>query len=127
MTKAQKQYDKAVSAALVCSGKEKRTFLKALHTDMEDYLAREPEATAEQLQARFGTPQEIAAGFAVNDPKGLAKRLRIRRIILFAVLAALALYLVFLVASLIDVHEEAHGTLEEGLLMLQTWIGGRIV
>lgn len=126
MTKAQKQYDKAVSAALICSGKEKRTFLKALRADVEDYLSLEPQATAEQLAAQFGTPREIAAGFTVGDPEALAKRLRLRRIILFAVLAALALYLCFLVVSLIDVHEEAHGIFEEGLLTVQTWIGGEI-
>ena len=44
--------------------------------------------------------------------------------ILVWVLAALLLYLIFLIVSLIDVHEEAHGVFEEGLLAVQTWIGG---
>ena len=127
MTKAQKQYCKAVSAAVVCDSRQKRAFMKTLRADVGEYLTLQPDATGEQLAARFGTPQEIAAGFLTADPARAAKRLRLRKIVLFAVLAALLLYLVFLIASLIDVHEEAHGVFEEGLLAVQTWIGGGIL
>lgn len=53
-------YYSSIDKALRSSHEEKRHIIKALRSDVEDYLTEFPEASLENLMSRFGTPDSIA-------------------------------------------------------------------
>ncbi|MCR5783492.1 MAG: hypothetical protein K6G90_12260 [Clostridia bacterium] len=115
-------YYKAVSKALRCDRKQKQAFMNELQANVNDFIISEPDATTERIYAAFGAPDEIAAGFAEANRNAL--RRRIIKIVLIAVVIALVIYGIFIAASYIDVHTEAHGRIEETVLMINI-AGGR--
>lgn len=123
-----KSYYSEISNSLICSKKEKTAFMSQLKADISDYLAVTPDADIEKLQCEFGTPRQIGNSFTANsDAKAIKKKLDIKKCILVAILIALVIYLAFVVLSLIDVHTEAHGYMEEGIMMIKTATGGDIL
>lgn len=112
-----KQYYADVSKALVCGKKEKRAVLSALKNDVAAYLNENTGVTRDSLLAVFGTPEEIAAGaMQTANPLTLKKKLTFKRMLLVSLLIALLIWAAFAVISLIDVHNEAHGFTQEGIL-----------
>lgn len=89
-----RSYYRGVRGGLICAGKEKRVLLANLRENVSGYLAENPRAGIEEIQARFGSPEYIAA-YSLRDlpDRQLVKKVHIRRRIaaLFAaaVLAAL--------------------------------------
>lgn len=57
---ARKRYIRSIRKTLPCSGKMKRDIVSKISESIEDYLLRNPSADMEEIQAHFGTPQEIA-------------------------------------------------------------------
>lgn len=118
-----KSYLKDVSSLLLCDKKEKRAILNELKSDAEEYASDREEVTRTELENILGSPENIAGSASVNaDTAYLKKRLAIKRVILIALLAALVIWAIFTIISLIDVHTEAHGYFEEGLLAVQNSI-----
>ena len=116
-----KSYCSDVSKALLCEKKEKKQILFELKKNVEEYLSDNPGAEANELQKVFGTPKEIAeSAMHGEDIHALKKRMTIRRIIIIAIILALLIWACFAIASLIDVHNEAHGFFEEGLMTIFT-------
>lgn len=114
-----KLYFKDVSDKLICDRKQKKYFIECLKTDVKDFIAESPDATLKQIEAVFGTPEVIAQSFMGNiDSTEIKRKLDIKKCIIGAVAVALLIYLAFVVISLIDVHTEAHGYLEEGIMMI---------
>ena len=112
-----KQYYADVSKALVCGKKEKRAVLSALKNDVAAYLNENHSVTRDTLFSVFGTPEEIAAGaMHTESPVIMKKRLTFKKMLLAALLIALLIWAAFAVISLIDVHNEAHGFTQEGIL-----------
>ena len=111
-----KRYLGEVRRSLVCPQRQKRAFMRTLQGSAEEYLASEPAADRAALEREFGTPGAIAESFLANDPASAVKKLRLKHWVLAALAVAVLAYLVFIVVSLIDVHEEAHGYFEEGIL-----------
>lgn len=123
-----KSYYKEISSALICSAKQKKAFMNELKSDIDEYLAACPQADMDKIKAEFGTAQEIASSFLTgSDTAEIKKKLDIRKLILIAVVIALVIYLAFVVISLIDVHTEAHGYIEEGIMMINTSVGGELL
>ena len=63
MRKRQRQvnrYVRAVGSYLPCAGKHKKQLLTALRSEAEAYCAETRDA---DLEARFGTPQQVAAAY----------------------------------------------------------------
>lgn len=118
-----------ISASLLCGEREKKKFISRLKNDIEAFLEENPEAQAEDIRAVFGSAEAISRSFMENsDPKDIAKKLRMRKYILAAVVMVLIIYALFVVISLIDVHDEAHGYIEEGIMMIYSNIlGGEIL
>lgn len=114
-----KAYFKAVSEGLVTDKKKKGAFLKELEAEVEDYLSSREDVTMSEIEASFGTPEQIAQSFlSQSDPVKIRKSLSIKKVLLLALAIILLVYVVFVIVSLIDVHTEAHGFFTEGLLML---------
>lgn len=123
-----KLYFKDVTDKLICDRKQKKYFIECLKNDVKDFLAQTPDATLKQVEAVFGTPEVIAQSFMENsDSTEIKRKLDIKKIITAAIIIALLIYLVFVIISLIDVHTEAHGYFEEGILMFNSILKGETV
>ncbi len=118
-------YYKEITDYLICSKKEKSSFIKELKTDIDEFILSFPEAAYEDIISTFGTPREIADSFiSLAKTEDIRKRLDIRKLITGLLLAAFIIYLLFIIISLIDVHTESHGYFEEGFLFIQKIVTG---
>ena len=123
-----KAYYSEIEKLLVCDRKQKLTFMDELKANIDEYLAISPDSDIEKIKAEFGTPEIIAESFLSNsNATVIKKKLDIKKCILIALLVALAVYIAFVIISLIDVHTEAHGHIEEDIMMINTAIGGDIL
>lgn len=91
------RYLRQVARAVPISHKDKTTFLTNLEQQIGLYLSLHPEADFTQLEAHFGTPQQIAGAFISQLTEGeLTVRLHLRRqvtaIALATAMAALILF-----------------------------------
>lgn len=126
MNKAElKEYYAEISDKILCDRKQKSAFIKELSSDIDEYLTLYPEADMDKIKAEFGTAEEIASSFINNsDTAKIRKMLNFKKLMLLAVVIALLVYTVFVVISLIDVHTEAHGYMQEGIMMISVLKGG---
>ncbi|MFQ9053111.1 MAG: DUF6120 family protein [Oscillospiraceae bacterium] len=123
------RYVRAVGSYLPCAGKHKKQLLTALRSEAEAYCAETRDA---DLEARFGTPQQVAAAYvdAMSTQELLAalrRRRQVLTILIAAVLSALLLWVAALCVSLYDYHQAYNGWSEtsiiEGTLAIRP-IGG---
>ena len=96
-------YFSSIDKALHSFTNEKRHIIKALRSDVEEYLIEFPEASLENLMSRFGTPDSIAMEYVQGMPVDeIGARINSGRFNKKAVLIALAVIvasvLVFLIA-----------------------------
>lgn len=123
-----KAYYSEIEKLLVCDRKQKTAFMTELMTNIDEYIATVGETDIDSIRAEFGTPEVIAESFLMNsDAVTIKKKLDIKKCILIAIVIALVIYLAFVVISLIDVHTEAHGYIEEGIMMISTLKGGAVL
>ena len=123
-----KKYFRAIEDTVLCPGREKTAFINDLKAEVGDYLCNSPDADMEEIISVFGSPEEIAQGFNRELSSGeIKKRLSIKRIIIFAVIAVLVIWAVFAAVSFIDVHTEAHGYFTEGILSVINTAGGNVI
>lgn len=123
-----KAYYSEIEKNLICDRKRKKAFMSELKANIDEYLATEGEQDIEKIKAEFGTPEMIGESFlGDSDAAEIKKRLDIKKSILIALAAALIIYLTFVIISLIDVHTEAHGFIEEGIMMINRLKGGGIL
>jgi uncharacterized membrane protein len=84
-------YLKKVRSYLPCSGKVKKQIMEQITESVEVYLAEEPQAGYDQITARFGAPQAIAAAYVENAGTAeILRALQIRRRIVSIVAAVMA-------------------------------------
>ena len=123
-----KAYYSEIENNLICERKQKNAFMAELKANIDEYLASEDEVDIEKIKAEFGTPEMIAASFlSGSDAAEIKKKMDVRKAVILAITVALVIYLAFVVISLIDVHTEAHGYMEEGIMMVSTLKGGGIL
>ena len=118
-----RRYLRQVWNGLPCPKREKRRILSAINETLEDYLLENPNAQYEEIQARFGPPQQIAASYiGAMETQELMKRLRTRKRILGVTLTAAALlvamWLVYLGICFEEVEQNANGYLSEGQIVI---------
>ena len=119
INKKLQEYYREVSKHVICPNKLKKEFLNQLKDDIDCFISDNPEATIEDVKENFGTAMAFAESFMQGmDVSGLNKKLNIRRVILITCIVALIIYAAFVVISLVDVHNEAHGHIEEGIMMI---------
>lgn len=102
---ALRQYYRRIWGWLPCSWKLKKQILAEIQASVEGYLEENPQADFDQVQARFGTPQTIAAAYVENlDTPSLLRSLRIRRRIVTTIgciaLVILASWTIYIAASI---------------------------
>ena len=99
--------------------------MNELRGNVTDWLAENEDAQQEDILTVFGTPEQIAeSALHGADPAALKKKIVLKRVVFAALLLALLIWAAFAVAGLIDVHTEAHGYFEEGLLAIGYVEGG---
>lgn len=123
-----KAYYSEIEKLLVCDRKQKTAFMTELMANIDEYIATVGKTDIDSIRAEFGTPEVIAESFLMNsDAVTIKNKLDIKKCILIAIVIALVIYLAFVVISLIDVHTEAHGYIEEGIMMTSTLKGGAVL
>lgn len=86
------KYLDAVSKNLICSRKEKKSFISKLSAGIEDFAGDREEISFEELSAEFGSPQELAASFAAQmDSAVLVKKISIKRAVVLGIIAGIVL------------------------------------
>lgn len=123
------EYFREISNRVICPKKLKQEFINQLRNDIDCFISDNPGAKITDIKENFGTAEAIAESFTQGlDSSELKKKLSIRKMILVAVVIALVIYAAFVVISLIDVHNEAHGYIREGIMMMKNnIIGGETV
>lgn len=120
-----KEYYARISNSVVCSHRQKSAFLKELKSSVEEFTLHNPQASVDDIEAFFGSPEQIAASFTDNtDSTKLKKTLSVKKLLLIDVILVLLIYVAFIVISLIDVHDEAHGYFMEGILTVISTLKG---
>lgn len=126
--KALKQYYSEISKAIVCTGRQKKVFMSQLQGDIDAYLNENPDATLEEIKNCFGSAETIAQSFILNsDSAEIKRKLDVKKCIVIVLIAALLIYAAFVIISLIDVHNEAHGYMEEGIMVINSILKGGII
>lgn len=102
-----RKYLRKVRALLPCSRKMKDEITMPLRRSMAEYLSEQQGATAAELQARFGTPEVIAASCLEDvDTTEVLRRLLLRRRVFVIVFIAVLLFLMSWVVNLICVNHK---------------------
>lgn len=107
-----RRYCRAVGSYLPCARRQKRQLLRDLRQRLEEYRDEHPDETSPE--ERFGTPQQVAAGYVDDmDTTELLQALRYRWRVITAVvsgiLAALAVLTAALCMQLYDYHRAIRG------------------
>ena len=107
-----RRYCRAVGSYLPCARRQKRQLLRDLRQRLEEYRDEHPDETSPE--ERFGTPQQVAAGYVDDmDTTELLQALRYRRRVITAVvsgiLVALAVLTAALCMQLYDYHRAIRG------------------
>lgn len=107
-----RRYCRAVGSYLPCSVRQKRQILRDLRQRLEEYRGENPGDAVPET--RFGTPQQVAAGYVDDmDTTELLQALRYRRrvtaIAVTGVLTALVILTVTLCIQLHDYHQSIDG------------------
>lgn len=114
-----KAYYSEISKSIVCSKKHKREFIDQIKSDVDCYIVENPEASVQEIKCCFGSADEIAKSFVSEyDSADIKKKLSIKKVVIIAVIVMVLIYAAFVVISLIDVHNEAYGYIEEGILVM---------
>ena len=89
-----RRYLRKVRGLLPCSRKMKDEITAPLRRSMAEYLLEQPDASAEDFRARFGTPEVIAASCLEDvETTDLLRRLRLRRRVMAILVSAVILIL----------------------------------
>ena len=112
------RYVRAVGSYLPCAGKHKKQLLTALRSEAEAYCAETRDA---DLEARFGTPQQVAAAYvdAMSTQELLAalrRRRQVLTILIAAVLTALLLWVAALCVTVYPNHGATSGGTERRIM-----------
>lgn len=97
-----------------CKKKKRHAFLRDLRGSLNAYIEEHPEASVQELQGMFGSPEEIAEAFLHAEQFDTSKKVfsskkRISRIILIAVCALVAAALVLGTIYVVDTYRYTHG------------------
>ena len=104
-----RRYCRAVGSYLPCARRQKRQLLRDLRQRLEEYRDEHPDETSPE--ERFGTPQQVAAGYVDDmDTTELLQALRYRRRVITAVVSGiLAALVAALCMQLCDYHRAIRG------------------
>lgn len=119
-----RRYYRDIRSYLPCSRKQKRRILDEIRERVNIYLEECPEADYDQIEARFGTPQTIAAAYVDDmNTSELLTALGIRRKFVTAVIVGvLALSLIWGIAvsiAYVQAHSVWNGYLDSYITYIE--------
>lgn len=114
---ALRRYYRTIRSYLPCTAKQKKRILDEIRERVNAYLEEYPEAGFAQIEARFGTPQTIAAAYVDDmDTPELLNVLRIRRKIVTAVasgvIAVILIWGIAVSVAYVEAHSQWNGYVE---------------
>ncbi len=114
MTKINKDIEKYLSQVksyLHCKKADKTTILADISTAVFEFAEDSETVCIEDIYNRFGTPEEIAKAYLSDaEPKNIKKAISLRKVLVWAVVAALLVFTGFVTAVFLDLHGDSHGT-----------------
>ena len=104
------KYIKALSKQIVYPGKKKKKYLSEIKMDLLNSTESNPDADYELLCENFGSPESLAKEFMDNvDPAEYKKAVSKKRVLLIAVIIAIAIWAVFILSLWIEGHKQING------------------
>ncbi len=114
MTEIKKDIEKYLSQVksyLPCRKADKTAILEDIRQAIFEFTENSGAETIDDIYKRFGTPEEIAKSYLSDtEPQNIKKAINVRKVIIAAVVAALLIFLGFLIAVFLDLHGDGYGT-----------------
>ena len=115
---ALKRYYRSIRNCLPSSHKLKAKVLAEIENNINEYLRENPSADIASIEARFGTPEQIAIAYVgeLGTPE-LLKKFQIRKRILTIIISAVAIILILWLGvvgwSAIREHNDSNNTVTD--------------
>ncbi|MBQ3518910.1 MAG: hypothetical protein IJA31_06285 [Clostridia bacterium] len=101
-----KEYIKSVKKQIVCPTAESRQMLRELQANVSDFVQENPDADMVQIVEQFGKPETIANLHLANMSKNrITKAVNTRKVVVTAVVIALAMLAITFSVALYDNHK----------------------
>lgn len=105
-----KKYIKDINSYLICDCGTRNKFIKDLKSDIDEYIERNSVTDFDSVYNHFGEPCNIAKGFLENaDTKKIKRKMNITKVVMIAVIIALAMWGIGITAAWIDAHQSHTG------------------
>lgn len=124
MNRELKRYYRDILHLLPGNVKQKKQLMETLWESVSAYIEENPQVTIQEVQAHFGTPQQIAAAYLeeMSTPE-VIKKIKTRKTVICIICAAVALALlmwgIVLAIALSDAQNSAKGNVETGNLVIE--------
>ena len=94
MNRALKQYHRDIRHLLPGTAKQKKQLMDTLWQSIAAYVEDNPDATVQEVQAHFGTPQQIATAYLDEmSTSEVIKKIKTRKIVISIICIAIVLAL----------------------------------
>lgn len=109
-----KKYKRLIKANLLCGTKLSKQFLSDLSDSIDNYIEENNITQLTEVQNHFGSPEQIAQSFlAETDISVIRKKVRLKQLILLALIAALLIWGIGIAMSTKTSYDERSGYGEE--------------
>ena len=130
MTEINKDIEKYLSqvkAYLPCKKSDKAVILEDIRQAIYEFAENSAIQSIDDIYKRFGTPEEIAKAYLSDaEPKNIKKAIRLRKVLVWAVVAVVLAFVIFLLSIFIESYRQGHGTvtidIETGTTLLMVAI-----
>ena len=114
MTEINKDIEKYLSqvkAYLPCKKSDKAVILEDIRQAISEFAENSDIQSIDDIYKRFGTPEEIAKAYLSDaEPKNIKKAISLRKVLVWAVVAVVLAFVIFLLSLFIESYRQGHGT-----------------
>ena len=114
MTEINKDIEKYLSqvkAYLPCKKSDKAVILTDIRLAIYEFAENSDIQSIDDIYKRFGTPEEIAKVYLSDaEPKNIKKAISLRKVLVWAVVAVVLAFVIFLLSIFIESYRQGHGT-----------------
>ena len=115
------KYMSEVSSHLFCLQKNKKAVLEDIREAILEFTESNEVETMDIIYARFGTPEEIAKAYIADaEPQNIKKAINIRKMLVAAVVIALAMLAITFIVTIIDSHQSNIAICNDGSIEIVT-------
>ena len=88
-----RRYKRRIKADLLCGTKQSKQFMADLSDAIDNYIEENAVARFAEVEEHFGAPEQIARSFLAETDIGvIRKKVRLKQAVLYALLAAIAIW-----------------------------------